>query len=67
MIFRNKYGDLVIICKNQYINDVLYYKTIINTIPKKVHNENTNTNKNNQMDYMINTISHILYNNKNNK
>jgi hypothetical protein len=67
MIFRNKDGDLVIICKNQYKNDVLYYKTIMNTIPKKVNNENTNTNKNNQMDYMINTISHILYNNKNNK
>jgi hypothetical protein len=65
MIFRNKDGDLIVICKNQYKNDVLYYKTIMSTISKKVHNENTK--KNNQMENMVNTISKILYNNNNNK
>lgn len=63
MLFRNKDGELVIICKSAYKNDILYYKTIIKMLPT---NANVNVNvvassSSTQMDNMVNTISQLLY------
>ena len=72
MLFRNKEGELVIICKSAYKNDILYYKTIIKMLPINAHiNANAPINANvvasssssssRQMDNMVNTISQLLY------
>ena len=60
MLFRNKDGELVLICKSAYKNDILYYNTIIKMMPTNVVVTNTNTSST-QMDNMVNTISQLLY------
>lgn len=58
MLFRNKDGMIVRISKNDYKNDILYYKKIMNTVTTV-----TNTNKNipsTQMNNMVSTISKLL-------
>lgn len=58
MLFRNKDGMIVRISKNDYKNDILYYKKIMNTVTTV-----TNTNKNTpstQMNNMVTTISKLL-------
>jgi len=60
MLFRNKDGMIVRISKNDYKNDILYYKKIMNTVTTVT---NTNTNKNTpstQMNNMVTTISKLL-------
>lgn len=65
MLFRNKDGELVIICKSAYKNDILYYKTIIKMLPTNAPiNANVNvvaSSSSTQMDNMVNTISQLLY------
>ena len=67
MLFRNKDGKLVLICKSEYKNDILYYKSIMNTInymennPSVGANANANKSVDKQMDNMVNTISNLLY------
>ena len=71
MLFRNKDGKLVLICKSEYKNDILYYKSIMNTInymennPSVCANASENASANasfdKQMDNMVNTISNLLY------
>jgi len=67
MLFRNKDGKLVLICKSEYKNDILYYKSIMNTIKYMENNQsvcanaNANASVDKQMDNMVNTISNLLY------
>ena len=59
MLFRNKDGELVIICKSAYKNDILYYKTIIKMLPTNANVVASSSST--QMDNMVNTISQLLY------
>jgi hypothetical protein len=59
MLFRNKDGSLIHICKSEYKNDILYYKKIMNTFSQTIQMTTTTTT---QMSQMVNTISHLLYN-----
>ena len=68
MLFRNKEGELVIVCKSAYKNDILYYKTIIKMLHINAHINapinapiNANVVASTQMDNMVNTISQLLY------
>ena len=62
MLFRNKDGELVIICKSAYKNDILYYKTIIKMLPINANvNVVASSSSSTQMDNMVNTISQLLY------
>jgi hypothetical protein len=56
MLFRNKDGMIVRISKNDYKNDILYYKKIMNTVTTVT---NTNT-PSTQMNNMVTTISKLL-------
>ena len=60
MLFRNKDGSLINICKSEYKNDNLYYKKIMNTLSPSIKMTTTTTTT--QMSQMVNTISHLLYN-----
>jgi hypothetical protein len=59
MLFRNKDGSLINICKSEYKNDILYYKKIMNTFSQTIQMTTTTTT---QMSQMVNTISQFLYN-----
>ena len=62
MLFRNKDGELVIICKSAYKNDILYYKTIIKMLATNANvNVVASSSSSTQMDNMVNTISQLLY------
>ena len=63
MLFRNKDGELVIICKSAYKNDILYYKTIIKMLPTNapINANVASSSSSTQMDNMVNTISQLLY------
>ena len=63
MLFRNKEGELVLICKSAYKNDILYYKTIIKMLPTNapINANVVASSSSTQMDNMVNTISQLLY------
>jgi hypothetical protein len=70
MLFRNKNGEIISICKSSFISDKLYYRYILNNVPNASANTNTNTNANtsantsathSQMECMIDTIKKCLH------
>jgi hypothetical protein len=67
MIFRNADGNLIIINKNDYINDVVYYEKIIKLYKNKKYNltqSNTNNTNNNYLTKYSHNIINQLIDNK---
>lgn len=64
MLFRNKNGILVNICKNNYINDVLYYRDIMCCVCKNYQYSKNKDLNNNLHKELVDTIKNILYNKK---
>jgi hypothetical protein len=72
MLFRNKNGEIISICKSSFISDKLYYKHILNNVPNAngiaSANAGANANANangiasatSQMESMIDTITKCL-------
>jgi hypothetical protein len=71
MLFRNKNGEIISICKSSFISDKLYYKYILNNVPANAGaNANANAGANgiasananaSQMESMIDTITKCLH------
>jgi hypothetical protein len=66
MLFRNKNGEIISICKSSFISDKLYYRYILNNVPNASANANANASANtsathSQMECMIDTIKKCLH------
>jgi hypothetical protein len=66
MLFRNKNGEIISICKSSFISDKLYYRYILNNVPNASANASANTIVNtvatqSQMESMIDTIKKCLH------
>ena len=65
MLFRNKNGEIISICKSSFISDKLYYKYILNNVPANacasangIASANAGAS---QMESMIDTITKCLH------
>lgn len=66
MLFRNKNGEIISICKSSFISDKLYYKHILNNVPNANASASANASANavatqSQMESMIDTITKCLH------
>lgn len=70
MLFRNKNGEIISICKSSFISDKLYYRYILNNVPNASANTSANAIANtsanavathSQMESMIDTITKCLH------
>ncbi len=59
MLFRNIEGEIIEIRKSDYINDLLYYRAIMNTVKHSQYKNEVSNKEVTQMEDIISKIKNI--------